>query len=177
MMAAIVLPRFLTKVSDRLTMLSGAFLMLFALLGLCLSIAIYGLSWAYLLGAWVLVGFGYSIVLTPSGRILRRSSNLEDRTALFSVQFALSHGCWLVTYPLSGWTMTSFGMIAALLVMASLTLLGIIISLVQWPANDSNQVWHTHANLPLDHPHLSSKRKHKHALIIDELHPYWSTHF
>ncbi|MBU2868059.1 MFS transporter [Pacificibacter marinus] len=177
MTAALVLPRFLTRVSDRLAMISGAFLMLFALIGLCLLIAINGLSWVYLLGAWALVGFGYSVVLTPSGRILRRSANPEDRTALFSVQFALSHGCWLITYPLSGWVMTTFGMIPALLVLASLTLLGIIMCLVQWPANDRSQVGHTHANLPLDHPHLNGKRTHEHALVIDELHPYWRTHF
>ncbi|MBT0956855.1 MFS transporter [Alphaproteobacteria bacterium KMM 3653] len=177
MVAALVLPRFLTRVSDRLVMILGAFLMLFALVGLSVLIAINGLSWAYLLGAWAVVGFGYSVVLTPSGRILRRSANPEDRTALFSVQFALSHGCWLMTYPLSGWVMTGFGMIPALLVLAGLTLLGIVICIAQWPVEDGPEVAHTHTNLPLDHPHLKGHRRHEHALIIDELHPYWSTRF
>jgi hypothetical protein len=31
----------------------------------------------------------------------------------FAAQFALSHACWLVTYPLSGWLMTQFGPVAA----------------------------------------------------------------
>lgn len=48
----------------------------------------------------LLVGLGYSAVLTPSGRLLRRSAHAQDRPALFAAQFALSHACWLVTYPL-----------------------------------------------------------------------------
>lgn len=38
-----------------------------------------------------------------SGRVLGRLSAPEDRPALFAAQFALLHGCWLITYPLAGW--------------------------------------------------------------------------
>ena len=61
-----------------------------------------GDPWLALLGLWAVLGVGYSAVLTPSGRLLRRSSGPEDRSALFAAQFALSHACWLVSYPLTG---------------------------------------------------------------------------
>ena len=49
------------------------------------------------------IGIGNGLVLTPSGRSLRRSAHPGDRPAPFSTQFALSHACWLLTYPLAGW--------------------------------------------------------------------------
>lgn len=52
---------------------------------------------------------GYSAMLTPSGRLLRRSAHPEDRPAIFAAQFALSHACWLVAYPLAGLLMTLAG--------------------------------------------------------------------
>lgn len=41
-------------------------------------------------------------MLTPTGRLLRRSAEAGDRPALFAAQFVLSHACWLLTYPLAG---------------------------------------------------------------------------
>ena len=35
-----------------------------------------------------------------------------DRPALFAAHFALSHACWLVTYPLAGWLGAGLGIIA-----------------------------------------------------------------
>ena len=69
---------------------------------------------------WLIAGFGYSAVLTPTGRLLKRSAHAEDRPAVFAAQFALSHACWLVTYPLSGWLMTQLGAIPALVTLAAL---------------------------------------------------------
>ncbi|WP_412509857.1 MFS transporter, partial [Roseovarius sp. SYSU LYC5161] len=109
MLAALALPKLLDRVPDRPVMVAGAALMVLTLLGLAGEVAALGLTWPALLGAWLLVGLGYSAVLTPSGRLLRRSAHAEDRPALFAAQFALSHACWLVTYPLSGWLMTQFG--------------------------------------------------------------------
>ena len=78
-------------------MVAGAALMVLTLLALALKAAALGFDWPFLLGAWLLVGLGYSAVLTPSGRLLRRSAHAQDRPALFAAQFALSHACWLVT--------------------------------------------------------------------------------
>ena len=54
-------------------------------------------------GAAFVAGVGYSAAITPPGRLLRRSGHAEDRLALFAAQFALSHACFLITYPLAGW--------------------------------------------------------------------------
>ncbi|MEX1236073.1 MAG: MFS transporter [Roseovarius sp.] len=160
MIAALMLPRVLDKVPDRPVMVGGAVLMVLTLLGLAGEVATFGLVWPVLLGAWLLVGLGYSTVLTPSGRLLRRSAHAEDRPALFAAQFALSHACWLVTYPLSGWLMPRFGPVVALIVLAAVAGGGIVAALRFWPREDPETLEHTHDNLTLDHPHLRGARRH-----------------
>src|SRR3546814_3143772 len=54
------------------------------------------------LGGWFALGLSYAASITPGGRLLRRSSGADDRPALFAAQFALSHVCWLIAYPLAG---------------------------------------------------------------------------
>ncbi|MGP6086132.1 MFS transporter [Antarctobacter jejuensis] len=177
MAAALVLPRVLDDLPDRPVMLGGAVLMVAALLALAFGIAISGLSWVLLAGVWVLIGLGYSAVLTPSGRLLKRSAHAEDRPAVFAAQFALSHACWLLTYPLSGWLMTALGPVPALIGLAALAGLGVIVALRLWPAGDPAEVAHRHDNLPLDHPHLQGHREHRHSLVIDDQHPRWGAKF
>lgn len=175
MIAALLLPRVLDRVPDRPVMVGGALLMVLTLLVLAGVVAVLGLAWPALLGAWLLVGLGYSAVLTPSGRLLRRSAHAEDRPALFAAQFALSHACWLVTYPLSGWLITRFGPVMALSVLAAFAAAGIIAALRFWPKGDPETLEHTHENLPLDHPHLHGARRHAHPFVIDENHPRWTS--
>ena len=177
MLAALCLPRVLDRVPDRPVMLSGAGLMIVTLIGLALRMALAGLSWPVLLAAWLLIGAGYSMVLTPSGRLLRRSTHAEDRPALFAAQFSLSHACWLVTYPLSGWLMTRFGAIPALIALAALAGIGLGLARRFWPAGSAQALEHRHDNLPLDHPHLAGHRTHAHPLVIDDYHPRWTTQF
>jgi MFS family permease len=177
MTAALVLPRILDTLPDRPVMLGGAALMVATLLGLGATIMVAGLSLSALLAAWLLVGLGYSAVLTPSGRLLRRSAHAVDRPALFAAQFALSHACWLVTYPLSGWLLTVYGVVPALFGLALLAASGMVVALKLWPSDDPVELEHTHDNLQLDHPHLQGHRRHSHALVIDESHPRWATHF
>jgi len=138
MSAALALPRLLDKFPDRPVMLTGAWLMMLALFGTAAGIMVFGLSWPLLLAIWLLIGLGNSAVLTPSGRLLRRSAQPEDRPAVFAAQFALSHACWLITYPLAGWTMTAFGTVPALILLGSLAALGIVAALRFWPADESD---------------------------------------
>ena len=173
MAAAIALPRLLDRVSDRPVMLAGAVLMILALLGLAACILLAGLSWPVLLLVWALIGLGFSAVLTPTGRLLRRSAHPEDRPALFAAQFALSHACWLLTYPLAGWLMTAAGAIPALLGLAVFAALGVGIALRVWPRHDPEVLDHRHDDLPLDHPHLQGSRRHAHGFVIDDTHPRW----
>ncbi|WP_170328543.1 MFS transporter [Ruegeria arenilitoris] len=177
MAAALLLPRVLDRVADRPVMMAGAWIMVVALLGIAVTILTVGLSWPLLLVVWLIIGLGYSTVQTPSGRLLRRSAHAEDRPAVFAAQFALSHACWLITYPLSGWLMTSFGAVSALVVLAGLATVGIVAALWLWPADDPDVVEHTHDNLPLDHPHLQGRKRHSHALVIDDAHPHWGSQF
>ena len=175
MLAALALPKLLDGVPDRPVMVAGAALMVLTLLLLAGVVAALGLNWPFLLGAWLLVGLGYSAVLTPSGRLLRRSAHAEDRPALFAAQFALSHACWLVTYPLSGWLMTQFGPLVALGVLAALAGIGTLSALRLWPQKDPEILEHSHDNLPLDHPHLKGARRHAHPFVVDDEHPRWTS--
>lgn len=177
MAAALILPRLLDRLPDRPVMFAGSVVMISALLALAVAMSALGLSWPMLLAALLAIGFGYSAVLTPSGRLLRRSAHSEDRPAVFAAQFGLSHACWLLCYPLSGWLMTRFGAVPALVVLAGVAGAGIITALHLWPAGDTPEVEHTHDNLPLDHPHLQGHQRHSHALVIDDRHPRWATHF
>ncbi|WP_147125452.1 MFS transporter [Shimia ponticola] len=175
MVAALALPRLLDRWADRPVMTAGACAMVAGLLGLLGGQAAFGLSLLLILGCWGLIGLGYSAVLTPSGRLLRRSAQPEDRPAIFAAQFALSHACWLITYPLAGLLMTVGGAALAVAVLAALATGGILVALRQWPKDDPLEVEHEHPDLPRDHPHLRGGRRHRHPFTIDDLHPSWPT--
>lgn len=177
MAAALLLPRLLERLPDRPVMLAGAVLMVSGLLTLAAGIAIAGLSWPLLAAVWVAIGLGYSAVLTPSGRLLKRSAHPEDRPAVFAAQFALSHACWLLTYPLAGWLITALGAVPALIGLAAVAAAGVVLALRVWPEQAPDAVPHRHDNLPLDHPHLAGQREHSHALVIDDRHPHWGSNF
>ncbi|WIY27465.1 MFS transporter [Parasedimentitalea psychrophila] len=136
MLAALTLPRVLSLASDRRIMSAGALISLAALALLAVQVQLAGLSLAGLLVAWLGIGIGYSTILTPSGRLLRRSAQAEDRPAIFAAQFTLSHGCWLVTYPLSGWLLSQYGTGPALWGLTALGLAGLLYALRQWPAQE-----------------------------------------
>lgn len=133
MAVALALPPLLERLPERRVMLAGAGLITAALLA--------GAAWpptlARLLGLWVLMGAGYSLVQTPSGRLLRRSADSADRPALFAAQFALSHACWLITYPLAGWLGVVAGLSVSFGVLAALAALGAMLALRLWPAEDA----------------------------------------
>jgi len=119
-------------------------------------------------------------VLTPTGRLLRRSAQPGDRPALFAAQFALSHACWLVTYPLAGWLGAAAGLEAAFLALAALGAAGLAAALALWPRHDPEEVEHVHHDLAPGDPHLAGAGpapgggfRHRHALVIDDRHPRW----
>ena len=93
MLAALLLPGLLDRLPERRVMIAGALTMIGALLALALSIRIMGPDWAALLIAWAIIGIGYSTVLTPSGRLLRRSAHPEDRPAVFA---SMLDDLWLI---------------------------------------------------------------------------------
>lgn len=173
MLAALALPRLLEHVPERSVMLVGAALTIAGLSVLAVLVSTVGLFWPLLLGAWFAAGIGYSSTLTPSGRLLRRSSHPEDRPALFAAQFTLSHACWLATYPLSGWLMTAFGPATAFSGLSAVAACGAVLAICLWPSADPVAVFHRHDNLPPDHPHLRGAGAHVHPYVIDDLHRRW----
>ncbi|MFG6501576.1 MFS transporter [Sulfitobacter sp. 1A15106] len=175
MISALALPKLLDRFPDRPVMLTGAWLMVAALFTIAVFVISIGLSWPLLLAVWLVIGLGNSAVLTPSGRLLRRSAHPEDRPAIFAAQFALSHACWLLTYPLAGWLMTTYGTVLTLMVLAGVATVGIGVALRFWPADMPDNLTHSHPDLPADHPHLQGQRNqlHQHEIIIDHLHPHW----
>ncbi|MFZ5963338.1 MFS transporter [Thalassococcus sp. BH17M4-6] len=136
MAAALALPPVLERLGDRAVMMAAGTAQALVALALALWLMVQGLpGWGAFLGLWVVIGALYSAVLTPSGRLLRRSAGAEDRPALFAAQFALSHACWLLTYPLAGWAGATLGMGAALLILAILALAGLALACRVWPAD------------------------------------------
>ncbi|SFL57491.1 H+ Antiporter protein [Loktanella salsilacus] len=173
MLAALILPRLLDNRPDRPVMIAGASSLVVVLLALGLWIAVSGPVWIVLLIGWLAIGVGYSVVLTPSGRLLKRSAHPEDRPAVYAAQFALSHACWLLTYPLSGWLITAFGPVVAFMVLAMIAGAGLLGGMLLWPKEQDASVAHSHDDLPLDHPHLRGPAMHSHPIVIDDYHPHW----
>ncbi len=176
MLAALLLPRLLDHLSDRRVMITAGVGLAGATLTHGLVILTAGLlSWPLLLTAWALNGALYTSVLTPSGRLLRRSSRPEDRPALFAAQFALSHACWLLTYPLAGWAGQVLGLGVALLLLGALAVAGVVAARLVWPATAARELEHSHPDLPPDHPHLQQHGKtgHRHVFVIDDEHHAW----
>ena len=131
---------------------------------------------ARLPGVWAVIGACYAAVLTPSGRLLRRSAHPGDRPAVFAAQFALSHACWLLSYPLAGWAGNALGMDAALALLGGLAALGAVAARRLWPAGMAREIAHDHPGMPAHHPHLRAHGghgRHAHAYVIDDDHPAW----
>lgn len=169
MLAAFVLPSILMRATDRPVMIGGAGLMVAGVA--CVPLID---SFAALLVLWGGIGFGFSLTQTPIGRIINRSAREADRGAVFAAQFALSHACWLVTYPLAGWIGAGAGLSASALTLAAIGAVGLVVTQRLWPARDPEVVSHDHTDLPPDHPHLREHGVfHAHALVIDDLHRRW----
>ena len=191
MIVALGLPRLLDRIPDRTLMLLGGVVMGIALLG-----GLSGPGLPGLMGLWLLIGAGSSLVQTPAGRLLRRSAREGDRPALYAAHFALSHACWLLCYPLAGWTGAELGFDAALLVLAALTGVGTVLAAVFWPADDASVLTHRHETMehehlhvhdehhqhehqgwegpePHRHPHRHAPMRHRHPFVIDLHHPVW----
>ena len=180
MIAAFALPRILDRIGDRIVMMMAATAMsamLAAMAGVTTYLAHAPLFWPIILGAWFLLGVAYSASVTPAGRLLKRSANPEDRPAVFAAQFALSHACWLIAYPLAGQLGAGPGQAAAFGALALLAGIGALLAGRVWRAPDPDAVEHHHDELPLDHPHIRDKHDGQfakaHDFVIDDLHPAW----
>lgn len=169
MLAALVLPNLLKGINDRTAMLVGGGILV---AGLAIGISVT--RYYFLLPVWAFMGIGYSLAQTPSGRLLRRSAHPQDRPALFAAQFALSHACWLITYPLAGWMGAKAGVTASFIALTVVAGSALLLSIFIWrPAHEEAFVEHTHEGSD-DSGHGSDMSgTHKHPYVIDEQHPRW----
>ncbi len=170
MVAALLLPRLLDSMPDRPAMIAGSVILV---CGTALGPLV--VTMPTLMALWLVIGFGYSLTQTPTGRLLRRSAQPEDRPAVFAAQFALSHACWLLTYPLAGRFGAAFGLDVTFLVLAGIAAIGVLAATRLWPAHEPDALPHAHPELPADHPHLRTNRAndHRHPVVIDDLHWHW----
>ncbi|MEM8579685.1 MAG: MFS transporter [Pseudomonadota bacterium] len=191
MAAALIMPRVLEHRDDRTVMLAGGWTMVAALFS---GTTLPGFEAMAIL--WFLLGFGYSATLLPAGRLLRRSSSDGNLTSYFAAQFALSHACFLITYPLAGWLSVAFGLAAAFAVLGTVVLCSTLTACLIWPTDDPSELDHSHPEFdhthvhihdehhqhghegwegpePHAHPHSHKPLRHRHAFVIDEHHPDW----
>lgn len=186
---ALTLSRLLDRIAARPAMLIGGVVLIITL---CM-VAAAPSYWA-LLPLWTALGAGASLILTPSGLLLKRSAHSEDRPAVFAAQFALSHACWLVTYPLAGWLGARFGLDVASLILAGGAGAAVAVAMRLWPRRDPEVLTHEHEEAVHVHQsddaehhdasvvewlqdepgkHRHRRFRHAHTFTIDDHHPHW----
>ncbi|GAA3465191.1 MFS transporter [Saccharothrix longispora] len=182
LVAALALPRLLDHVAERPVMVRASAALAAALATTAATTAFLDdLRWPALLVLWAVVGAAGSLVLTPAGRLLRRSARPTDLPHLFAADFSLSHACWLLCYPLAGWLATTTSMPTTLLVLAAITAAATAVATRLWPAGDPEVLEHDHHDLTGEHDHLrgavlvDGRHRHAHAYRIDDLHTRWPT--
>ena len=191
MLAALTLPKVLDYTNDRTVMLWGC---------VCMSaglIAIYtNPSYLVVLPIWFVIGIGWSVVQTPAGRVVNRSSSATDRTSYFSAQFALTHACWMFAYPIAGLAGAALGIGTTALILGIAVALFAFLGALIWPRRDPLVLEHSHAALSHQHGHTHNEHhkhshnaddnsashshghqhtsfSHSHVFVIDSHHPRW----
>jgi len=193
MLAALGLPKILDRIADRPIMLLGAVMM-----AIGLAMMSRGPAFAAVLPIWFVIGFGWSMVQTPAGRVVNRSASPADRPAYFSAQFALSHACWLFFYPVAGQLGTRIGIETTAMILAGAILVFVVAAAAVWPKTDREVLDHIHRKIAHDHrhnhgehhdhdhehdggegdeahshPHEHPELIHSHQFVIDDHHAMW----
>ena len=191
MLTALLLPRLLDRFPERPFMLAGGVIM-----ALAMGLGIARPGFLALLPVWFLIGAGSSLIQTPAGRLLRRSSHAEDRPAIFAAQFALSHVAWLVTYPVAGLAGGALGMGWTFVLLCVMVVAATIAAARLWPREELEILEHEHAPIehvhlhmhdehhrhdhegwegpePHRHPHRHVPQRHRHRYVIDMHHQHW----
>ncbi|MET9230376.1 MFS transporter [Lentzea sp. NPDC003310] len=163
LVAALALPGLLDRCADRVVVLRAAA----GLVAVLFAGTFFAGGWTTLLVLWALIGAGCSLALTPGARVLRRSADPADRPALFAADFALSHACWLLCYPLAGWVATAAGVTTAFVVLGVVTGVGAVCAWRCWPTHDPEVIEHSHSSPD------GGVWTHSHEFRINEDHARW----
>jgi MFS family permease len=191
MLAALAMPWLLDRVPDRPVMLIGSLTM-----AVGVGLMSTGPAFTFVLPIWFLIGLGWSLVQTPSGRIVNRSASAADRPAYFSAQFALSHACWLIFYPIAGQLGTRIGIETTALWLGGGIVIFTVLAAVIWPREEAEELAHVHEHVTHEHEHAHGphhshehdgdagdeshshahrhdKVHHSHTFVIDDHHVAW----
>ncbi len=161
MLAATQLPRWLESIADRSVMPAGTVMM-----ALGLVVMSVGPDFVQLLSIWFVIGFGWSLVQTPAGRVVNRSSAVKDRDSYFSAQFALSHACWLLMYPVAGQMGQAIGIETTALVLGFVVVGFAVLGTFLWPRHDPLVIEHTHNSITHTHEHTDDDHHvHSHERV------------
>ena len=133
LVVALVLPRVLDQVADRSVMMAGAAALVVGVVAAVTLNATDIASWAATGALWILIGGGMALIVTPTGRVLRRSVEPGALPEVFAAQFSLSHVAWLITYPIAGWAGTHLGFTLTWSILAALAAAGLVAALAMWP--------------------------------------------
>nr|WP_276307331.1 MFS transporter [Amycolatopsis antarctica] len=181
-LAAAALPALLARLSERPVMLAGgAVLTGGAVCAVVLSTVDSGSGrMPAAMVVWSLLGVGAGLVLTPVGRVLRRSTGAADRPAIFAAQFSLSHACWVPAYAIAGFLGSAAGFTVAWSVLTLLAAGGLLVAARAWPRPDPEAIEHVHRAPVGDPGHLldavevaPGAWRHRHTYVIDDMHRRW----
>lgn len=73
LLVALLLPRVLDRVTERVVMMTGAAVLLAGVLAAVAMTAIQAASWMITASIWVVIGGGMALIVTPTGRVIRGS--------------------------------------------------------------------------------------------------------
>lgn len=152
LLAALALPRMLDRTPERTVMNAGAGLIALAVAAAVALVAAQTASYAFTAVVWVLVGAGMALVVTPTGRVIRRSVAPDSLPQAFAAQFSLSHLAWLVTYPIAGWMGTSAGLTPTWSTLLAGAVIGVVAARVLWPAEPQAPVATESTTRPSEQP-------------------------
>ncbi|ROZ44781.1 MFS transporter [Rhodococcus sp. WS3] len=140
LLTALALPRVLDRTAERTVMTAGSVVLVFSA-SAAASLAVAGVfTWILTAAVWALIGAGMAMIVTPTGKVLRRSVDPAGIPEVFAAQFSLSHLAWLFTYPIAGWVGTSAGFALTWSILAALAAVGAASGWVLWPREASTEM-------------------------------------
>lgn len=131
MLIALALPRLIERIPERTVMLAGAATVAVGLGGVAAALLAEP-AWWLLLVLWAVLGAGNAAILTTAPRLVRRNASTPERPAVFAAQFALSHACFILTYPLAGVVGAALGLGWTALVLTGIAAVATVVASALW---------------------------------------------
>ena len=152
-----LMPHILKKYSIKQTMLWGSILAITALLFFVITASLFSLFLT-----WFMLGMVSSLLQTPSGIVIQKSSRKADRAAYFSAQFTLTHVGWLIAYLVAGQLGSYVSISINMIILAVISAMVLLLALKFWAGTDELSLKHSHDEHSHDHPHIHDKH-HQHS--------------